>query len=476
LDGLVKPILRKNSEIVKFVFFNPIYALTRKVFWLIERINSRAFNFSFLLPRPPQREMVNFDNGARNCYKGYRVCSWNPFEREILAVMVNKAGPFPWMPIFLLTAIFYLNFTSRVMLAPLLPVIEKDLMIGHGEAGSLFLYIACGYGAGLVGSGMLSSRLTHRMTITLTIIMVGIALWAISGSSSLGLMRAGLVLVGIFAGFYIPSAIATLTGLTSQEHWGKALAIHELGPNLGFITVPLLAEALLKFFSWRESLAVIAAACALMGVLFLFFGKGGKHKGEPPRLRSMNKIVKSPPYWVMISLFTVSIGSSVGLYTMIPLFLVNEMGMDRVWANTLIGFSRVFGVVILFMAGWITDRFGPKNAMTFFILMTGVFTLLFGALRGPVVTPILMFLQAASVACLFPVGFTVLSVLFPLQLRGVAVSLVMLIAFSLGGGLIPSAIGHWAEAFSFSSAFALLGVLSLALLPLFLRAGNRLEI
>ena len=62
----------------------------------------------------------------------------------------------------------------------------------------------------------------------------------------------------------------------------------------------------------------------------------------------MSKIVKSPSYWVMISLFVVSIESSVGLYSMIPLFPVNEMGMDRPWANSLIGFSRVFGIVVLF--------------------------------------------------------------------------------------------------------------------------------
>jgi NNP family nitrate/nitrite transporter-like MFS transporter len=327
-----------------------------------------------------------------------------------------------------------------------------------------------------LGSGFVSSRLTHRTIITLTILMVGITLTGISLSNSLGLMRAGLVLMGMFGGFYVPSAIATLTGLARQEHWGRALAIHELGPNLGFITVPLLAEGLLRFFSWRGSLAMIGAASVLLGILFFFLGKGGKHKGEPPRFQFMSKIVRSPSYWVMISLFTVSIGASVGIYSMIPLFLVNEMSMDRTWANTLIGFSRVFGIVVLFLSGWITHRFGPKNAMAFFLSMTAVFTLLFGALRGPALTPILMLFQAASVACLFPVGFTVLSLLFPLQLRGVAVSLVMLIAFLLGGGLLPSAIGHWAEAFSFSSAFVLFGVLCLALLPLFLRAAGRLEV
>ncbi len=114
--------------------------------------------------------------------------------------------------------------------------------------------------------------------------------------------------------------------------------------------------------------------------------------------------------------------------------------------------------------------------MIIFILATGVFTLVFGALRGPVVTPIVMFLQAASSACLFPVGFTVISLVFPLELRGTAVSLVMLIASPLGAGFIPSAIGHWADAFSLASAFALLGVLFVVRLPLFLRAGNHLKV
>jgi len=388
----------------------------------------------------------------------------------------RESATFPWIPIALLAGVFYLNFTSRFLLAPLLPVIEQDLGLGHGEAGSLFLHIACGYGAGLAASGFISSRLTHRLTILVSIFMTGAAFVVISRLDSVGDMRIGLVVVGLFAALYIPSGIATITELARQEHWGRALAIHELGPNLGFITVPWLAEGLLQFTTWRGSLAVLGAASVFMGVLYLFAGKGGRQRGTPPNGRSIRQILSSPAYWVMASFFVVSIGSSVGLYTMIPLFLVNEMGMERTTANTLIGFSRVFGIVILFLSGFITDRFGPKRAMTVFLLTTGILTVLFGAFRNPVGTVMLMFLQAASVACLFPVGFTIISLVFPAPLRGVAVSLVMVIGFILGGGVVPAALGHWAEAFSFSSGFALLGICFLAMLPVCLRVGNRLEV
>src|SRR5574342_43507 len=92
--------------------------------------------------------------------------------------------PFPLVPILFLTAIFYLNFVSRVILGPLLPVLEGDLGLRHGGAGSLFLFSAFGYSVGLLGSGHVSARLTHRHAITLSSIAVGAALLVVSWSTS----------------------------------------------------------------------------------------------------------------------------------------------------------------------------------------------------------------------------------------------------------------------------------------------------
>ena len=388
---------------------------------------------------------------------------------------IRKFFPFPLTPLLLLVGIFYLSFIARIILAPLLPLVEQDLGIGHGEAGSLFLFIASGYGAGLLLSGFVSGLLNHRRTIMLSALMVGVAVLIVSASTSINGMRFGLVLAGVFAGFYIPSGLATLTNLTTPEHWGKILAIHELAPNLGFITAPMLSEALLKFFPWRGVLAVLGLCSILMGGLFLLAGRG-KEQGERPRLQSFHKIVANPSFWLMVAFFSVSIGSSMGIYTMMPLFLVSEIGIERGWANTLIGLSRMFGIVVLFSSGWITDRWGSQRAMTIFLTTTGLFTLLLGLLPGLVTTPLLLFLQASSTACLFPVGFTTLSLTFPSHLRSTAVSLVMFIGFLLGGGAIPPVIGYWAESFSFSSGLFFLGVLFLCILPIFLRLRSRLAI
>jgi NNP family nitrate/nitrite transporter-like MFS transporter len=85
-------------------------------------------------------------------------------------------------------------------------------------------------------------------------------------------------------------------------------------------------------------------------------------------------------------------------------------------------------------------------------------------------------LQAASAACLFPVGFTMLALVFPAHMRGLAVSLIIFISFIAGGGLVPSGIGYWAEAFSFSSGFMMMGIFFLVMLPVFLRVSSRLDL
>ena len=41
----------------------------------------------------------------------------------------------------LLTLLFFVNFMARIVQAPLLPAIEKDLGITHAEAGSLFFIL-----------------------------------------------------------------------------------------------------------------------------------------------------------------------------------------------------------------------------------------------------------------------------------------------------------------------------------------------
>jgi len=361
-------------------------------------------------------------------------------------------------PILLLTGIFFLNFTSRIILSPLMPTIEKDLGITHGQAGSLFVFTSVGYCISLLAAGAVSSRLMHGRTIAFSAIAVGIALLGISCSKGLWGMRLGLFFLGLAAGLYLPSGIATLTSLISFKDWGKGIAIHELAPNLSFVAAPLISEALLPWFSWQGILALIGGISLLTGTTFVLFGKGGGFPGQAPSLESFRELLAKPSFWIMALLFSLAIGGSMGVFAMLPLYLVAERGIVRNWANTLVSMSRISGVGIAFAAGWATDRFGPKRIMAAVFLLTGIMTILLG-LAADAWIIIIVFLQPMLAVCFFPAGFAALSSIAPSNARNMAVSLAVPFAFLVGGGVIPAGIGVFGDTGSFASGFAVVGAL-----------------
>ena len=367
----------------------------------------------------------------------------------------------------LLTGIFFLNILLRVVLAPLLPVIEKDLGIGHTVAGGFFMMIAIGYAAGIFGSGFVSSRLTHRRTIVIAAVAGGCALFFIAASHSLWAIRLGLVSLGVATGLYLPSGMTTITAAICSVHWGKAIAFHEFAPSFAFILAPFIVEGLLLLCRWQEILVLIGAISFILGLVFLRLAPSGDFTGEAPTLGNIRLLIGKPAFWIMVVIFTLAVGSSMGLYSMMPLYLVAERGIDRELANMLVGLSRIPLLIMGLVAGWISDRIGPKPTITVAILFIGLMTILLGLLPGRWVL-LMVFLQPMLTVSFFPAGFMILSRIVPPRARNLSVSLTVFIAYLIGAGFLPTILGIFGDKGAFGAAFILVGslmLLSVLLLP-----------
>jgi NNP family nitrate/nitrite transporter-like MFS transporter len=161
----------------------------------------------------------------------------------------------------------------------------------------------------------------------------------------------------------------------------------------------------------------------------------------------------------------------MGIFTMLTLFMVSDLGLARGWANTLTSVARTLAVPLLFAAGALTDRLGPRRALTVSLSITGAVTLALGLVQHPLGSPLLVLLQAATSVFFFPPGFALVSASLPLALRGLGISLATTMGSLVGGGGVPSVIGLVAEAYSFGLGFVLVGILIL-LSPLLLRHHN----
>ena len=185
--------------------------------------------------------------------------------------------------ILLMAGIFFINFTSRVIMGPMMPTVEADLGWSHSQAGSIFLMISIGYFASMATSCFVSSRLGHRRTVLGSAFVLGVVLIIAAFCRSYLSMSLVFLTVGLAAGIYLPSAIATITGLIDQKNWGKAMAIHEMAPNTGFILAPLLAELFILYCSWRGVPAALGVISIFMGLLFIFFGQSDELPGARPQ-------------------------------------------------------------------------------------------------------------------------------------------------------------------------------------------------
>jgi NNP family nitrate/nitrite transporter-like MFS transporter len=374
------------------------------------------------------------------------------------------------LPLFFLTSIFFLNFTIRIIISPLLPTITEDMNLTRDQAGSFFLISASGYFIALLCSGFVSSRLLHKKTIALAAIGSGMALAAAGLSQNLMAMRLGLFGVGMASALYLPSGIAVLTSSTDTRNWGKAIGIHELAPNLSFLLTPVICEGLLLWLSWRNVLLFVGVTSIFLGFAFYKFSTVKDFKGESPHLKSFLPLAATPSFWMMMALFTAGVTGTLGVYSMLPLYLVKEHGLLQTEANTLMTLSRMFTLPMPFVVGWLSDRFGLKPILAVVLLITGLSTLLLGVFTGSFLT-VIIFIQPLSSVSFFPPAFAALSLIGSRETRNIMVSFTIPIAFLIGGGLVPNLIGIFGENDFFPLGFMLAGgfIMAGAALPAFLK-------
>ena len=350
-----------------------------------------------------------------------------------------------------------------------MPTIEADLSLTHSDAGLLFLLISFGYFMGMMGSGFVSAAVNHKKTISLSAIAVGLTLLPIAFSSNKWVLLIGLFVLGLSAGLYLPSGLATLTSIVNPRQWGKAIAVHEMAPNLGFVAAPMLAEVFMLWFSWRIILMVLGLASLLMGLAYIRYGRSGQFTGEVPRLGAIRMLMKQKSFLIMLILFCAGIGSFLGIYTMLPLYLVTERGMEREMANTMVAISRIPGLGVVFLAGWATDRFGPRSTLTWIFALTGVLTMGLGFAQG-FWTSIFVFAQPMIAVCFPPAALVALSLIGTHETRNIAVSITIPFAFLIGGGMLPILIGILADAGAFGWGFVMVGglIVLTSILPRYL--------
>jgi NNP family nitrate/nitrite transporter-like MFS transporter len=369
------------------------------------------------------------------------------------------------VPIILAMGVLFSNMLPRSAFSPLLLSVERSLEVSHAAATRIFLYMSVGSGVSMLLSGVVSSRLTHRKTIILSALTAGLSLLFVSYTPSFEVLCLGLFVFGMATGLYPPSGMATITSLVDRREWGKALGLHEVGPNLSMIMAPILVALLSGALSWQTMIRLMGLVGILAGFAFLLWGRGGEFRGSPPRFSTLTHLLRRPAFWILMTLMSTVLAATTGVFSILPTFLVVERGMELRVASALVGISRLAVLVSVLLSGLIVDRLGSRRTMFLFLAGTGLLTVALGVTTGTALV-VVAFLQPILGAGFFPASLSAVSSLATEETRNLVYAATFPLVIVIGGGLAPSALGFMGDHLSFAAGIVIAGVVALAVVPL----------
>ena len=356
-------------------------------------------------------------------------------------------------------SLWFLNFSTRTVLSPLLPIFESELHISHALAGSIFLFLAVGYTSSLLASNWFTPRIGFKKSIAAGFLILTGALVALVFTRTYWGLGAVAFVLGFGAGLYLPSALPLLTSTIHPDRWGKAIAFHETAATSSILVIPLLAAAALRFLHWKWLVAVLSGLCLAATIVFLARSPDLRPKEEEKT--PFSRVLRRRDFWIMAILWSFAAAGGLGLYNLMPLFLVNERGLPIDLANSIFGLSRIGGLVVTFLAGFLIDRFGVKRVLLISLLASG-FSITGIALAEsfPLLVTMLVF-QATSIPVFFPAGLVAVSKLTGFGDRSAFAGATVAVGVVFGLGIAPTLLGTAADLWSFQAGMLVQGLLTM---------------
>jgi len=277
------------------------------------------------------------------------------------------------------------------LLAALLPVIRDSMGLNYLQTGLLLSAYTITSGISQFFGGWLADRFTRQKIISVGLGGVGLSAIALGFSSTYSIMMVTLVAMGIFSGGYHPSATPMFTSYFEKSRHGRVIAIHMLGGSIGFSSSPVLGGIIAGAFGWRYAFMILPLPVLIATLLMLFKFKrknsqdvdettdigtviqneshtSGKEKKENKIVQIGRALRPIAPLAILAVLFQFVGGAAMAF---IAIYLVDKHGLTAVHAAMWLGIVRGGGIVGSLLGGWLSDKWGRKNALILVLIVTG---------------------------------------------------------------------------------------------------------
>ncbi|MHB8993506.1 MAG: MFS transporter [Chloroflexota bacterium] len=271
----------------------------------------------------------------------------------------REAGLIPPYAVIACSVVFFWSISIRAIIYTVMPTIAADLQLSSAMAGLVIAAMLLGYCVGSWWAGWLPFDRKNRIVAGVLLSVVGAALFAVAGHL-LVLLGAGF-LVGLGVGIYLPLGLALLVEVGGSRRQAYYLSVHELAATLGSYSGSASVALILLWTDWHGS---VLAWCAI-GVVALLAMILVKDPGGEKRHRESSHQKVGLDRTLVFSVISYGVGTILvmGLVSMLPLILVRAWGLEQAAAASVVGNTRLAGLVGVIVAGLVADRWGHARVL-----------------------------------------------------------------------------------------------------------------
>ena len=307
----------------------------------------------------------------------------------------------PPMRAFHLTWItFFLCFFGWFGIAPLMPIIRKDLGLTQGQVGNIIIASVSITIFARLFIGWLCDKIGPRICYSILLILGSIPVMMIGFSHSyesfllfrlaIGVIGASFVVTQyhtsvMFAPNVVGTANATVAG------WGN------MGGGVTLMVMPLIFAAFVgagyaEELAWRYSMVIPGAALFVMGFVYYFFtqdtpeGNFNKVRDTKDKARREKEEGRSNFWsacsdyrvWILFLAYGACFGIEITIDNIATLYFVDNFNLGLKEAGMIAGTFGMMNIFARALGGIFGDKAGRKFGIKGRIIMLGAFLLLEG--------------------------------------------------------------------------------------------------
>lgn len=384
---------------------------------------------------------------------------------NIVGIMRTRDAALP-REIWVLVVASFVIALGFGLVAPALPQFARSFDVGVTAATVVVSSFAAMRLLFAPASGSLVQKLGERPVYITGLLIVALSTGACAFAASYWQLLVFRALGGIGSTMFTVSALGLLVRIAPPDARGRVSGLYATSFLMGNILGPLFGGALIglglraPFLIYAVALLV---AASVVGISLRSSELARPDSGDGVPVMRLRDALRSPVYRAALGSNFANGWVVFGVrVAMVPLFVVEALDEGEAFAGVALTAFAVGNALVLIKSGKLSDRFGRRPFVLAGLVVCGVSTIAMGFTESVVWFLITSFVAGMGSGLSNPSQQAAVADVVGSKARGGPVLATFQMVADVGAVIGPVAAGFLADRLSYSTAFAVTGVIMLA--------------